>query len=123
MNSENNPNLNTIVAICEVFNVSVSDMFTTNEEQFGEHLEKGEEILELKQEIIRKDVKIGEISKKLSEVAKVEPTDDKVKIVMDGDDTVVSIFGKEIECTQITEIDICRKTIEVALKFDELSVK
>ena len=123
LTGDSNPTLKTILAICDAFNVSIKDMFTPYDEQFGEQVSKDEEILELKQEVIRRDVKIEEMSKKLSEVAKAEPTDDKVKVVMDGDDTVVSIFGKEIEFSQITEIDIYKKTIEVAIKFDELSVK
>ena len=123
LNGESNPTLKTIIAICDAFNVSIRDMFTPYDEQFGEQVSKDEEILELKQEVIRRNVKIEEMTKLLNEVDKKESAEGKVEVVMNGDLTLLSVFGKPVDYTQITSIDIYKKTIEVALKFDELSVR
>lgn len=122
---ESNPTLKTMTAICDAFNVSMGDMFNPNVDQFGEQVSKEDEILELKQEIIRRDVQIAELNKKLAYATPIEvPRDDKVKVLMQGnEETVITINGKNIDYGYIEDVNIYDKTIVMQLKFDELSVK
>ena len=119
---ESNPTLKTITAICDAFNVSIGDMFNPNEDQFGEQVSKEEEILELKQELIRKDVKIDGLHQKIRELSD-GVGNQKVQISMIKDNTSLKVNGLPVEFKQINELNIYNKTIEVVLKFDELSVK
>ena len=122
---ESNPTLKTMTAICDAFNVSMGDMFNPNVDQFGEQVSKDDEILELKQEIIRRDVQLAELNKKLASAPSIEvPKDDKVKVFMQGNaGTVITINGKNVDFDCIENVDIYNKTIAMQLKFDELSVK
>lgn len=123
MRGDGLPSLQMVNAICKAFDISAHELFNPNEDQFGEQVSKEDEILELKQEIIRRDVKIEEMTKLLNEVDRKESAEGKVEVVMNGDLTLLSVFGKPVDYTQITSIDIYKKTIDVSIKFDELSVK
>ena len=119
------PNLKMVEAVCEAFDISAYELFNPSEDQFGEQVSKEEEILELKQEIIRRNVQIAELNKKLASAPSIEvPKDDKVKIFMQGNaGTVITINGKNVDFDCIENVDIYNKTIAMQLKFDELSVK
>lgn len=120
---ESNPTLKTITAICDAFNVSISDMFNPNEDQFGEQVSKEEEILELKQELIVKNIKIDGLHQKIRELSD-GVGNQKVQIYINEDDvTTLRVNGLPVECKQINELSVFNRTIEVVLKFDELSVK
>lgn len=110
-----------IKACSEATGLSIRELFTPNEEQFGEILTKDEQILELQQELTRAKIAYEKLGETLIKQETVN--DNKIIIDMNSEETHILFNGFELPHVVIDDVNIYNKTANVVIKFDELTVK